>query len=586
MAGRGLTWGLALSLAVCLDSSLDLLRPPAQATPRAASQADIKPKPKPGHQADEAGVEIAFRPAPMLLNRIYLRQEVERWLTRNPDLKPVEIADKLHDLYLQSGYPGVKAEVIQVASGWQILLHEIPSAQTRIGSVHIDGGTPRERYIVALLLRRFEGQPLDRAALLADIDWLDNNYFLPLELHYQESGPNQVDLNLSLYSDSGIYPTGNLALNRQVGLAVTAGVIFDDPFDSGQIVRLMGKRNNIPFPGYDVPNVVQDWEYTLSWGTMVPFLEGVTLGVNHYNKVDYIYSNFNNHVGEMLWIRTLGADLYSGFPIWGDPVAKRYIRGVVNLSLVQDAFNVSGTQAGPAVDTPQSLTESGKDADLLLMPSVTLSYSDIDNYRLPTKGNFLQTRISGSLLDAQYVQATLTGNSYWSPYADDHQQWTFLLRSAAGTSFGATPPFYRGFLNTGAWLVRGQTEYSISEKHSLRFAEEMHYIYKPTAIEIDRTLDMIVQQNSMGLFDGWAIDFNLFLDEGASWRDSIVPRTAQLSVGGGINFITPGGSILGLDLATPIYPSPGGFSAILRISSPFSYTLYSDWGNTNGYFLR
>ena len=50
--------------------------------------------------------------------------------------------------------------------------------------------------------------------------------------------------------------------------------------------------------------------------------------------------------------------------------------------------------------------------------------------------------------------------------------------------------------------------------------------------------------------------------------------------------ITPAGSILGVDLATPIYPNPGTVSAYLRISAPLSFTLYSDWGNTNGFFLR
>lgn len=533
----------------------------------------------------ELGLRVELQPQPRLLDALYLQQEVLGWLSREPNLSAAELSARIHDLYLQSGYPGVAVAARQIADGWRIALTEVAPGRTRVRHIEISGGTPRERYIAGLILRQQEQQPLDRETLLGDLDWLDNNYFLPLAPHYVEVGDNQVDLQLSMVSGTGIYPTGNLALNRQVGLAVTAGVILDNLFDSGQIVRAMGKRNNLPFPGYTVPNVVQDWEYTLSWSGLTP-LPGVSAGINHYNKVDYIYSEFNGHAGEMLWIRSLGVDLFSGFPIWSDPVQRRFVRGAVNLTLVEDRFNLGSRSGEPVIDTPESLTSSGKDADLLLIPSLTVAYSDIDNYRLPSRGNFLQTRVSGGLLDASYIQATFTGNSYWSPYVDDHQQWTLLLRSAAGTSFGTHPPFYRGFLNTGAWLVRGQTEYSVNEKHSLRFAEELHYIYKPTPIEIDRDLDLLIGQSSYGLLDNWAIDLNAFLDQGASWRDSVVPRGVQLSLGGGINFISPGGTILGLDLATPIYPTPGGFSAILRISSPFSYTLYSDWGNTNGYFLR
>ena len=551
-----------------------------------AAEAGIQPQPDTPIEIYAPGV--IFSPEPELLSPVYLEQEIHAWLNAEPGMSAADLTARLEELYLQSGYPGTVVESVQGADGWHISIHERPPQLITVHRLIISGGTPRERYLTRFNLHQREGAPLDRAQLLADVDWLEHNYFLPLQLRLQQVAgqPDQVDVDLHIVTGSEFIPTGNLALNDEVALAVTAGVILDNPFNSGQIIRAMGKRNNIPFPGVKNPNVVQDWEYTLSWATTIMPIEGMSLGLNHYNKVDYLYPDFNGQAGEMVWIRSLGADLYSGFPIWSDPASRRYLRGVANLTLLEDRFTVS--QTGPAApkDKPESLTQSGKTADLLLMPSLTISYADIDNYRLPQNGNFLQARLGGSLLDATFTQATLTGSSYWTPYADERQQWTFLLRSAAGTTFGANPPFYRGFLNTGSWLVRGATQYSITEKHSLRFAEELHYIYKPTSLEVDRFLQVLIGQTSGGAFDDWAIDLNAFLDEGAYWRDAIVPRSGQLSVGGGFNLISPGGSILGLDFASSVYPVVGGVDVLLRLSSPFSYTLYSDWGNTNGYFLR
>ena len=94
------------------------------------------------------------------------------------------------------------------------------------------------------------------------------------------------------------------------------------------------------------------------------------------------------------------------------------------------------------------------------------------------------------------------------------------------------------------------------------------------------------ETGSEGYLDDWALDFNVFLDQGAYWRDSLAWQSAQLSVGSGINLITPGGSILGLDFALPLYPQIDGISVMLRLSAPLSFTLYSDWFNSNGFFLR
>ncbi|PKL75553.1 MAG: hypothetical protein CVV27_14755 [Candidatus Melainabacteria bacterium HGW-Melainabacteria-1] len=539
---------------------------------------------------------VSFAPEPELLSPIYLEQRVQVWLASQVQPSAADLATWIQELYLQAGFPGVGVEVTQAADGWLISIREAQPEQAKVRRLLISGGTPQERYLTRHNLHQREGQPLDRDQLLADIAWLEHNHFLPLQLRLEQVETAEVDVDLHIVSGAEYIPTGNLALNDVVGLAVTAGLIVNNPFNSGQIVRAMGKRNNIPFPGGQALGLVQDWEYTLSWATTVMPIEGMSLGLNHYNKVDYFYPDYGEQGLDLISIRSLGVDLYSGFPIWSDPASRRYLRGVFNLSLIEDRFKVDPLPDGifavpspapsPETNTPESLTKSGNVADLLLMPSLTISYSDIDDYRLPRNGSFLQARLGGSVLDARFIQATLTGTSFWTPYSDDKQQWTVLLRSAAGSTFGANPPFYRGFLNTGNWLVRGATQFSITEKHSLRFSEELHYIYKPTALEVDNLLQQLIGQTSGGIFDGWALDLNVFLDQGAYWRDELAPRSGQLSVGGGINLITPFGSILGVDLATPLYPSPGGFSALLRISAPLSFTLYSDWGNTNGFFLR
>lgn len=585
--GRSLTWtGLShkfyLGLSVLLVLGLSGPALSAQQTGQSVQQS--------------AAARVIFEPRPALISPLALEQRLQNWLASEPGLSAPELERRLADLYLQSGYVGVKVEIEPAAEGLLIRISEQAIQEVKVRQLQIRGGTPRDRYLTRHNLHQHEGQPLDYQQLMTDINWLEHNHFLPLQLQLKETPDGQVDLDIYIALGAEYIPTGNLALNDVVGLAVTAGLIVDNPLDSGQIVRAMGKRNNIPFPGGTALNLVQDWEYTLSWATTLMPIEGMSLGLNHYNKVDYIYPYLNGKGDELVWIRSLGADLYTGFPIWSDPHLRRYLRGVFNLTLLEDAFHVdqlpaslvlpSAPTAPAEASSAEGLSKSGKSADLLLMPSLTISYSDIDDYRLPQKGSFFQSRISGSLLDARFIQATLTGNSYWTPYADERQQWTVLLRSAAGTTFGANPPFYRGFLNTGYWLVRGATQYSITEKHSLRFAEELHYIYKPTAIEVENFFKAMIGQSSGGYLDGWAIDLNVFLDQGAYWRDSLAPRSAQLSLGCGLNFITPAGSILGLDLATPLYPSPGGVTALLRISAPFSFTLYSDWGNTNGYFLR
>lgn len=516
------------------------------------------------------------------LSPLYLEQKINSWLVSTATPQPAGLEAYLEAVYLQWGYPAAEVKVQPSATGWRVVIQENTDKKVTISQINISGGSPQQRYLVRRNLQLEADKTYQRAQLLQDLNWLEQNHFLPIQLVFSSDSPDQVALDLHLPLGADWFPTGNLALNSAVSLAVTAGVIVDNPLNTGLVGRALVKRNNIPFPGYERTHDIQDWEYITSLATSALPIEGMSLGINHYNKVDFIYPEFDGHENQLVWIRSLGVDLYSGFQIWENIRERQYLRGVFDLTLVEDQFFARD----PEQDAPSSLTQSGKSADLLLMPSLTLSYSDIDNYRLPQNGHFLQGRIAGSVLDAPFVQTTLTGFTFWTPFADDSQQWTLLLRSAAGTTFGLNPPFYRGFLNTGHWLVRGASQFSITEKHSLRFAEELHYIYKPTAVQTERFFDNMLNQSTQGLFDDWAFDINVFLDQGAYWRDSIFWQDAQLSVGMGINAITPGGSILGVDIATSVYPAFNGFTALLRISAPLSFTLYSDWFNTNGFFLR
>lgn len=515
---------------------------------------------------------------PERLDPVYLRQRLQLWHETYPEARAEHLHRWLENLYLQWGYPGVQVTYQDDAQCLQIDEAE-PSVQ--IAQLHITGGTPHMRYLARENLSQQAGQRFDYAQLIAEINWLSHNHFLPIQLELVQEQADTVILKLHIAAGAEWIPTGNLALNDVVGLAVTAGIIVDNPLGQGNVLRAMGKRNNIPFPGGRALNEVQDWEYILSWSTTALPWDGVTLGMNHYNKVDYIYPFFGGQANDLVWIRSLGADLFSGFPIWSDSKQRRYLRGVVNLSLTEDLF-MTGSQSERH---PESLSLSGKAADLLLMPGLTVSYSDMDDYRIPRKGHFAQARINGSLLDARFVQATLTGLSVWTPWETENQHLTVLLRSAIGSTFGHRPPFYRGFLNTGSWLVRGATQFSITEKHSLRFAEELHYIYTPTALELEQFSQLMFGAPGLSLFNGWAIDLNLFLDQGAYWRDTWAWRSPQISIGMGINAIAPAGTVIGVDLAQPVWPG-GPPTALLRISAPLSFTLYSDWINSNGFFLR
>ncbi|MBF2054968.1 MAG: BamA/TamA family outer membrane protein [Candidatus Sericytochromatia bacterium] len=515
---------------------------------------------------------------PERLDPVYLQQRLHDWQETYTDGTPEQLSEWLAHLYLQWGLPGVRVSLSEAGC---LQIQEWPNQTPRIARLQITGGTPHMRYLARENLSQQPGVIFDYARLLHEIDWLSHNHFLPIQLELSQEAPDSVALHLHIAAGAEWIPTGNLALNDVAGLALTAGVIADNPFGQGNVLRAVGKRNNIPFAGSPVQSEIQDWEYILSWSTTALPWEGMTLGINHYNKIDYIYPSFEGEANDLVWIRSLGADIFSGFPIWSDPTQRRYLRGVVNLTLTEDLF-ATGSQNERQ---PESLSISGKPADLLLMPGLTVSYSDIDDYRIPRNGNFGQVRINGSLLDARFVQATLTGLSLWTPWEGENQRLTLLLRSAAGSTFGNNPPFYRGFLNTGNWLVRGATQFSVTEKHSLRFAEELHYIYTPTALELENFSQLMFGGPGLSALDGWSFDANLFLDQGAYWRNSWEPRSPQFSIGAGLNAITPIGAIIGVDLAQPVWPG-GPVTALLRISAPLSFTLYSDWINSNGFFLR
>lgn len=518
------------------------------------------------------------------LTALQLQHQLTRWQAQQTalqgNLSPAGFATYLNDLFLQGGY-ALSAQVVSQADMLAVKVSKAPA--WIIDHVEVTGGSPQDRYLTQRHLQLAPGDALERRAFLERLEWLRQNHFLPLQTHFTELAPHRVRLHVNIPFGEAWIPTGNLASNSITGVSVTAGAIVDNPLSTGLVARASVKRNNLEPPFFNATHEIQDWEYILSLSSTQQAIPGMSVGINHYNKVDYIYPGHGGDNDQLLWIRSVGLDVYSGFQLWEDLDAHRYLRGVFNVSLIEDRFF---SRQDPET-YPQSQTQSGKNADMLLLPSFTLSYSDIDDYRIPKNGHFLQGRLSTGWGDATYSQATATGISFWSPYVDDAGQWTVLVRSAAGTTFGQSPPFYRGFLNTGHWLVRGATQFSITEKHSIRLAEELHYVFRPSAVQLDKWAYAVTQEpQTLGFFDDWALDLNVFLDQGAYWRDSLAWQSAQLSVGSGVNLITPGGSILGLDFALPLYPSIDGISVMLRLSAPLNFTLYSDWFNSNGFFLR
>lgn len=551
--------------------------------------------------------------APQKLERLYLNQHIRAWLEAHPQGTALALSHYLQDLYLQSGYPSVGVQVFSREGIWQILLNEAVQEPPRICYISVTGGTPQSRFATRWNLKQQQGDVFDREQLLTDLAWIRDNHFVPIQMQLKQIEEQSVEIDLHIPTGSQWIPVVNYGLNDVVGLSLTAGVIADNPFDQGNLIRASVKRNNLPMFFFSSLNEVQDWEYSLSWASTnlpqlavsllpwewaVPLLdsgllssEGLSFGINHYNKVDFIYPNFSNEPifernlsesQDLVWVRSLGADAFLGIPLWSDSRERRYLRGVLNLSLLQDAFY---TGQGSEVQA-SSVSQSGRASDLLLMPSLSLVYSDLDDYRILRNGNFVQARLAGSLLDANYVQGTMNTLSLWSPISAGHHQLSLLVRSALGSTFGLSPPFYRGFLNSGGWLIRGASSYSVRDKHSIRLSEELHYIYHPTVLQLEQFSDLLIGQPGLGLLDGWSFDLNLFLDQGSYWRDELLPRSVQLSVGLGVNTIAPNGTILGLDFALPLAPFGGGVSALVRISSPLSFAFFSDWINTNGFFWR
>lgn len=519
-----------------------------------------------------------------------LLQAAQRWHTQfqantvdSVDVDaPRSLQNYLNDFLLQSGYGHLRLSISEDNTTF-LLSSETALEALPLSHIEVTGGSPQDRYIVSRHLGLVVGTVFDRKAFLNSVNWIAQNHFLPLQVRFEKTPQHTLELKIHIPLGAAWIPTGNLATNRITGLSVTGGVIVDNPMGSGLVARTSVKRNNLEVPFVSSSHEIQDWEYVLSLSSTQQAIPGMSVGVNQYNKVDFIYPGHGSNPNQLLWIRSTGLDFYSGFQLWEDPEAHRYLRGVLNVSLIEDHFF---SRLEPE-SYPQSQTQSGKTSDVLVLPSFTLSYSDIDDYRIPRNGSFLQGRVSAGLGDSRYSQATATGISFWSPYVDEQGQWTFLFRSALGTTFGQSPPFYRGFLNTGQWLVRGATQFSITEKHSARFSEEMHYVFRPNAVQMDKWAYALTQEaGSQGILDDWALDLNVFLDQGAYWRDSVAWQSAQLSVGSGVNLITPGGSILGLDFALPLYPEIDGISVMLRLSAPLSFTLYSDWFNSNGFFLR
>ncbi|PIQ24084.1 hypothetical protein COW36_03635 [bacterium (Candidatus Blackallbacteria) CG17_big_fil_post_rev_8_21_14_2_50_48_46] len=529
---------------------------------------------------------LRFIDTPEQIPSAYLEQRILEWLSTAEELPGAEaqLSSFLQDLYLQRGNPNVQIQVQNLFSKQpQISIQEHFNDPIMLERMTIKGGTPLQRWLVRHnLYPAEEGSPFDYQAILQDLHWLEHNQFLPLALHFSSTGAGKIGLEVEILTSSAIIPTGNIAINNIVGTALTAGVITDNYLLEGSVFRVMVKRNNIPLLSSS-SNLVQDWEYVVGASSNDLPWPGVTAGFNQYNKVDYIYRGLGSDPNQLTWIQSFGGDFYSGFPIWSDPESHRYLRGVANLSILQDTFF-----NGPDNQAPNPpLSQSGRQSDLLYLPSMNLIFSDVDDFIIPRNGNFLRFQLAGSLGDVRYLQGTASGFSFWSPWMEDNWQGTFLFRNALGSTFGQNVPFYRGFLNTGNWLVRGAREYSITEKHSVRTAQEFHLFYRPTLLQLDALFEKFTGQKELGTYlEGWAFDANLFMDEGAYWRDSLNPRLMQFSLGIGINAITPTGSILGVDMAFPVYPQPAGPTFLLRITAPLAFTLYADWINSNGFFLR
>jgi hypothetical protein len=522
-----------------------------------------------------------------LISNAYLRQRVLEWLVTAENLPGSEqsLEAYIRDMYLQRGNPNAEVHVSQAFSDQPaVTITEKAEAQVVLEALEITGGTPLLRWIVSQnFASAVPGQPFNYNAFLKDLTWLEHNLFVPITLHFSSSGPGKISAALEILTYSAVLPTGNLSSNSITGLALTAGVITDNYLLEGSVFRALVKRNNLPVlnqPAY----LVQDWEYVVGASTTQLPIPGMTLGFNQYNKVDYIYRGLKaSEPTQVTWIQSFGGDLYSGFPIWSDPSSHRYLRGVANLSIIQDSFFNGPDNLPPS----PALSQSGQASDLLFLPSINLIYSDVDDFIIPRNGNFLRFQLSGSVGETQYAQTTATGFSFWTPFQGPQWQGTFLFRTALGATLGQKFPFYRGFLNTGNWLVRGAREFSITERHSVRSSPEFHLIYKPSKLSMDAFFESMLATPGLGSFlEDWAFDLNAFVDAGAYWNDNPVPRNLQLGAGVGVNAITPTGSILGVDMAFPVYPQPAGPTFMVRVTAPLTFTLYSDWINSNGFFLR
>lgn len=529
---------------------------------------------------------IRFTTVPAQIAPNHLERVIYRWVDQKGTSSQslAELTLLLQNLYLQHGNPNAQLRLTAFKDQTlQVDLQENSDQPVVFKQLHLSGGTPQQRYITKRNIHSaIPGQPFNPTGLSQDLAWLEQNHFLPLQLTYRSDGPGEISADVVIDASSAILPTGNLSLWDSTGLAITVGAIVDNLFDDGNLFQVLLKRNNLEIGPITSQKIVQDWEYVASWQTKF-LLPGVTLGVNHYNKVDYIFENYNRVRNQTVWVQSFGGDVFMGFPIWDQPEQRRYLRGVANLSVVQDSF-FSNSNAPDA--SPTQLSRTGTGQDLLFLPSLNVVYSDLDDYRIPRNGQFIRTRLSGGMGPSNFAQATLIAFSFWTPYQTDEFQSTFIFRNSAGTTLGQNPPFYRGFLNAGNWLVRGATQFSIAERHSVKLSQELHLIAKPSDLNLEKFSQVVVGQAGGSTFSGWAFDLNFFLDQGAYWRDQLAFNNTQFSGGIGINAMTPAGTILGVSLATQAWPDPGHLGVLLGISAPLSFTFWSDWINASGYFLR
>lgn len=533
-------------------------------------------------QPTTAAVELRFISPPQQLTQALLSQKIEQWLQAHPGPSPDPdlLALYLRDYYLQRGNPNVD---ITVTSEPTLLveINENSDMGSVLDEIRVIGGTPQQRFIVNSALRHQTAQPYSHSHLQEDMTWIKRNHGLPISLILRSTLKGHITAMLYVESLGGILPIANAALTDLGGLSLTAGAVLNNFFNDGNNYGLAFKKNNLRWFGDPTPALMQDWEYIATFETENMPVPGMVLGVNHYNKQDYIFEDFRRKVGDYFWVRSLGLDIYSGIQLWSNPQSRQYLRAILNISMLQDqAYSNRDNLTNTLMPRPDG---SGYYA----LPSLNLSYSNLDNYIFPQNGHFIRGQVRGGVGDRQYAQLIGRADSFFTPLKDAHWQLTLFFQNVAGTTLGDSP-FYRGMLNNGGFFVRGATQYSTVERNGLKFTQEARLFFRPTPLEVDRLAAFVTgnPEAQWPFLHHWGAFINLFLDEGSYWNQQLTVDRWQVGTGMGLNILTPGGLVASAQYTLPLYPRQTTGTLYLTLSAPFSFFLYTDRVNSNGFFLR